>query len=276
MADVLLCGATHPHAKAHLKTLLLSGSVSSVSLYDPDPSAVDAVRSENPEIRAGYTDLGDATGDGAISVAVACFPNRENEALSVQLLESGIHVISEKPIASTAAGVKRVLGAASAANRLLGVMYQNRFHPLSQEARRIVLSGEIGRITGVEARLITSQVRFRNPDHWLFKNEVSGGGILSWLGCHYLDLLRYVTGSEIVRVSGMVDTLSGESIDVEDVASLTLKFEGGFLGSLQAGYQLALSKIAFNRTNTHRQQTATLALQYSSCSLIKDQMTSRR
>ena len=89
--------------------------------------------------------------------------------------------------------------------------------------------------------MVTSQVKFRNPGHWLFNKSVSGGGILSWLGCHYIDLLTYVLGDDIVSVSAMVDTLSGEAIDVEDVASLSFRFSSGALGSMQAGYHLAIS-----------------------------------
>jgi predicted dehydrogenase len=248
VADVILFGMTHPHANAHLKTLMISDRVSNLSVYDADQEVAASVVSEHAKVGRAFGDLGEAIASNP-TAAVACFRNSENADLSVKLLEAGIHVISEKPIGATAADVDRVVSAAKANNVRLGVMYQNRYHPLSQEARRIVQSGIIGRVTSCEARLITSQVQFRNPDHWLFKKDIAGGGILSWLGCHYLDLLRYVTGSEISHVSAMVDTLSGEAIDVEDVATLSLRFDGGFLGSLQAGYQLALSKSGYMGPN---------------------------
>jgi predicted dehydrogenase len=240
---------THPHSKAHLKTLMLSDRVSAPGIYDPDSAVLSQIQTDTGQAVETYEDIGSAISEGRPTAAVACFPNADNADLCVRLLESGVHVISEKPIGATAADVRRVVDAASASGLRLGVMYQNRLHPLTQEARRIVQSGAIGRITGCEARLITSQVRFRNPDHWLFKKDVAGGGILSWLGCHYLDLLRYVTGSEIICVSAMVETLSGEAIDVEDVATVSLKFDGGFVGSLQAGYQLSLSRSGYMGPN---------------------------
>ena len=61
--------------------------------------------------------------------------------------------------------------------------------------------------------MVTSQVKFRNPKHWLFDRSISGGGILSWLGCHYIDLLCYIMAADITSVSAVVDTLSGEDID---------------------------------------------------------------
>ena len=245
---VTLFGCTHPHSKAHLKTLLLSERISDVHVYDETPGDAEEAAQADVAISATHATVESALADSP-DVGVACLSNDRNADLCIQLLESGVHVISEKPIGATVEDVQKVVDAAQSNGLRLGVMYQNRSHPLNQEARRIVQAGTIGRITGCEARLITSQVRFRNPDHWLFKRDVSGGGILSWLGCHYLDLLRFVTGSEIQDVSAMVGTLSGEPIDVEDVATVSLRFDGGFVGSLQAGYQLSLSNSGYMGPN---------------------------
>ena len=101
--------------------------------------------------------------------------------------------------------------------------------------------GALGELMTVEMRMITTAVRFRNPRHWLFNKDQAGGGMLSWLGCHYIDLLRYLTGDEIVAVQAEVATRSGESIDVEDVAVLALRLRSGAVASLHVGYMLALS-----------------------------------
>jgi predicted dehydrogenase len=93
----------------------------------------------------------------------------------------------------------------------------------------------------VEMRMLTTQVKFRNPQGWLFRHEYAGSGILAWLGCHYIDMMRYITHDEIVSVSAEVATRSGEGIDVEDVATLSFRLRSGAIGSLHAGYTLALS-----------------------------------
>jgi predicted dehydrogenase len=80
----------------------------------------------------------------------------------------------------------------------------------------------------------------RNPDSWLFRRERAGGGILVWLACHWLDALRFITGQEVVRVQAEIGTLGGEPIDVEDTASVTFRTSGGAIGSLHAGYLLAV------------------------------------
>jgi predicted dehydrogenase len=90
-------------------------------------------------------------------------------------------------------------------------------------------------------RIITTAVRMRNPSFWLFSKDQAGGGMLSWLGCHYIDLIRYLTHDEIVSVQAEVATRSGEQIDVEDVAVLSLRLKSGAVASLHAGYILSLS-----------------------------------
>jgi predicted dehydrogenase len=237
-----LFGLSHPHAIAHLKTLNQSDWVDRIYLFDEAPDVIQKVQQTyGAKVVKGYSDLDQMLSETDINFGIACFRNDLNANLCIKLLQGGIHVISEKPIGNNVASVEAAVKAAKDANLILGVMYQNRYHPTTQEAKQLIQNGVIGDVTACEARMVTSQVKFRNPKHWLFNKKQSGGGILSWLGCHYIDLVTYILGQDIVQVSGMVDTLSGEDIDVEDVASLTFRFANGALGSMQAGYQLAIS-----------------------------------
>jgi predicted dehydrogenase len=106
--------------------------------------------------------------------------------------------------------------------------------------------GVFGRLMAVEARLVTSQVRFRDPTHWLFTRDRGGGGILHWLGCHFLDLLRYVLQDEVREVAAMTATLNGFPIEVEDTAALVLRWESGAVGTFAAGYHLPRSVAGYS------------------------------
>ena len=243
-----LFGLTHPHSKAHLKTLIATSLVSEVVLFDDSVDVVKDFEAEE-KVVAVYSDLEELLSCEKLNFGVACGRNDQNPDLCLSLFAKGVHIISEKPIGSSVEAVARVVDAADKAGLQLGVMYQNRYHPASCEARRLVQGGAIGQGTACESRMVTSQVKFRNPEHWLFNRSLSGGGILSWLGCHYIDLLCHILGEDIVSVSAMVDTLSGENIDVEDVASLSFRFASGGLGSMQAGYQLAISGAGYMGPN---------------------------
>jgi predicted dehydrogenase len=87
--------------------------------------------------------------------------------------------------------------------------------------------------------MVTTQVAVRDPRHWLFQRDLAGGGIATWLGCHWLDLLRFTTRQEVTEVAALTANVGGEAIDVEDVASASLRLSGGGIVGFYAGYLLA-------------------------------------
>jgi len=237
-----LLGLSHPHSLAHLRTLQAVSEVESIVLWDPDEDLLQStVESQGQKIRETTTDLNAVLGQDQILFAVAALRNDRGPAIFTQVLEAGKHLITDKPIGKTAVESQQIADVAKRTGRQLSVFYQNRALTPVQDARRFVGQGLLGELVSVELRMITTQVQFRNPQHWLFNQAQAGGGILSWLGCHYIDMIRYVTGDEIVAVSAEVATRSGEAIDVEDVATLALRFRSGAIGSLHAGYMMALS-----------------------------------
>ena len=78
------------------------------------------------------------------------------------------------------------------------------------------------------------QARSRKPGTSAAQN--AGGGILNFLGCHWFDLMRYLTGAEVARVAAIEANVGGHDIDVEDAAAVSLAFDNGMIGSLHAGY----------------------------------------
>ena len=121
----------------------------------------------------------------------------KHQTASAQLLQVGVPVIAEKPVARTATDIARLNEIAAAAPDLMG---DGLFEPLSSDclvkARKLVAAGVLGRIVSIEGRMVTSTVQQRNPDHWLFDHAQAGGGILHWLAIHTVDLIRYISGLE--------------------------------------------------------------------------------
>jgi predicted dehydrogenase/predicted enzyme related to lactoylglutathione lyase len=237
-----LLGLEHPHSLAHLRTLQQLPEVERILLWAPDAETLARVqRDHGRKIAAAFTDLDALLAKNDLFFAIAAIRNDLGPDIFCRVLSAGKHLMAEKPIGRTAADTQQVIDAARRAGVKLGVCYQNRAGPWLQDARAIIQQGLLGPLISVEIRLITTQVQFRTPSHWLFRHEQSGGGILSWLGCHYIDQLRYLTGDEIVSVAAEVATRSGEAIDVEDAVTLSMRLQSGALASLHAGYMLALS-----------------------------------
>ncbi len=237
-----LLGIEHPHSLAHLRTLQQLPEVERILLWDHNGDALAHVQAtQGHKVAATFTDLDQLLADPNLFFVLAALRNDLGPAIFIRVLEAGKHLLAEKPIGRHAADTLQVIEAAQRNQVKLGVCYQNRYGPWAQEAHNLVSQGLLGPLISVEMRMLTTQVQFRNPRHWLFRDDQAGGGILSWLGCHYIDLMRYITGDEIVAVTAEVATRSGEAIDVEDIAVLSLRFRSGAIGSLHAGYLLALS-----------------------------------
>ncbi|NKB69476.1 MAG: hypothetical protein GKR89_20585 [Candidatus Latescibacteria bacterium] len=237
-----LLGIEHPHSLAHLGTLQALPEIDGIVLWDPSRSALTAARQkQGDKIIDTTTDLNEILGRDDLFFAIAALRNDLGPDIFIRLLQGGLHLLAEKPIGRTAADTLRVMAAAQETGKKLGVCYQNRSGPLIQQARNFVSQGLLGPLLSVEVRLLTTQVQFRNPQHWLFDKERSGGGILSWLGCHYLDMIRYVAQDEIVSVTAEMATRNDAPISVEDIATVSMRLKSGAVASLHAGYTLALS-----------------------------------
>lgn len=239
--EIGLFGASHPHAELHIKTLAASERVRGIAVYDDDPGVVEPLKNKTDAAISVWDSVDGLLANTPLSAAIVCMRNDRNASLCRKLLTHGVAVLSEKPVGISSTEIRTVVDCARDHGRPLGVIYPNRFHPATQKARDLIREGILGEITSCEGRLMTSQIRFRDPGHWIFSREKSGGGILSWLGCHFLDLFEYISGLHLESVSGSVGTPGGDAVDVESVSMVLMQFAEGALGSFQAGYQLPLS-----------------------------------
>ena len=102
----------------------------------------------------------------------------------------------------------------------------------------MIQGGRLGKLLTTEAIFTTSQVRVRKPSNLIFDRELSGGGILHWLGVHDIDQLLWQTGEPIVEVQALTGNVGGEAIEVEDAISVGLRYASGALGTIHYAYAL--------------------------------------
>ena len=117
----------------------------------------------------------------------------------------------------------------------------NRLNPEVLAAKRLIETGRLGKLYGLEMHLVADQTRLKQKSYhqkWFAQKDRSGGGHLMWLGIHWLDLAMHVTGSSIDSVAGFIANVGGQPIDVEDSAAASLRFDNGMLGTITSGYYL--------------------------------------
>jgi predicted dehydrogenase len=230
-------GVKEIHAGMYRDTLMLmSDEVELVGFYDPNPGAVRA--SLKPDVQdvpffGSIQEMIEQTQPDAVLVSAL---NRDAPEMMLAVAEAGVHLWGEKPGAAHSSQLMPVAAAMERNNLQFSCGYSWRFHPLSQLIKQTVEAGLLGKLYSIDFRFLTSSVKRRGPDNWAFKREISGGGILNWLGCHWFDLMRYLTDAEVTRVSALEANVGGEAVDIEDVASVSLQFSNGMIGSLHAGF----------------------------------------
>ena len=240
-----MIGLTNPHSRGHLETLDTYERVTEVAAYDPDPDARAAAADNWPKVDATYDDLDALLARDDIPVVLVHIPNNQAPEVVIKAARAGKHVMCEKPCARNADEFRPVIEELERRQLQFTTFYNWRRHPAVRKMRELIVAGVLGRLTSIELRIVTTQVRLRDPSHWIFKRDVTGGGILSWLACHYIDMMRYLTGQEVASVAALAGTLSGEDINVEDVASVSFRLTGGALASLHAGYLLSTGKAGY-------------------------------
>ena len=231
-------GLAHPHGPGYLRTLAHLPEIEVVALCDTEPEATGALIPPAYDDRPVYRDLATLLAEHRPEAVVIALPNDEMPAAIKAAAEAGAHVFAEKPCARSA---REFLPAATAirnAGLQFGTGYLRRASVVGRAIKEMVDRAQLGRLVSVETRWITTSVAVRNPSHFYFQRGRSGGGMLHLEGCHWLDFMRWVTSAEVVEVAAILDNLSGEAIDVEDTAVLSLRFSNGMIGSLHGGHAL--------------------------------------
>jgi predicted dehydrogenase len=238
----LLTHAAGPHLSAYLEGLAKTEEINAVYLSDPDDQVKLAARQAlGANLAASFRSPAELFAKHKPALALITMEARMTPLAVQAALSAGCHVMAEKPACVRLADFEALVRQAEQAKRSLTLALANRVDPVMVEARRIVQSGEIGKLYGVDIQIVADQTRLTNPAYhktWIAQKARAGGGHLIWLGIHWLDLAMWVSGSQIRDVAALTANVGGQPIDTEDSAVVALRFENGMLGTLTSGYYL--------------------------------------
>jgi predicted dehydrogenase len=231
-------GIDHPHGAGWRETLAnLAGEVEIAAIVPAFDGSLTSLEERLARVPR-YRSLDDLIAHGRFDGAVVCLPNDTGPAAVAKLAAAGKHILCEKPTAGSAADARRMAEAIAKA----GVAFQNgymwRYDALADRLKAMVAEGRFGKLTSIEMTYITSDVRRRGPDHYLFDANLSTGGFFNWLACHHLDLLLYITGQSIVGVTARTGVFGSTETTVEDGGTAILELSGGGLATFTGGYWL--------------------------------------
>jgi predicted dehydrogenase len=166
-----------------------------------------------------------------IDLVIVATTNNALAAVALAAVQSGKHVLIEKPAARTSAELEPVVSAAREAGLVVKVGFNHRFHPAFQKARAIVDSGAIGPLMFIRARYGHGG-RLGYEREWRADPAIAGGGEMLDQGIHLIDLSRWFLG-EFTEVSGHIGTFFW-NMPVEDNGFALLKTATGQVAWLHA------------------------------------------
>jgi predicted dehydrogenase len=155
-------------------------------------------------------------------------PNHMHAEQAVAALSAGKHVACEKPLAGTLKDARMMKNAAARARKSSTfVWYNYRRCPAVALAHQLVAAGRIGRIYHVRARYLQDWGGPQTPLTWRFQKKYAGSGAHGDLNAHIIDMARFITGAEIVEVSGAISETFISERDVIEARPKTGGARGG-------------------------------------------------
>ena len=245
----LVVGAisSHGHERGHVGVLDQLAEVGSIHVCAAtDLVSVEELAAESARVVGKYTSVAALLERPDLDAVIVCARPDHAPAILEQVVSAGLPVLYDKPAATRSADLRRVAEIAKRQGVTAGAMLQWRYHPMALSLKRALADGALGDVMTIEAKLLNGLLLYRDTSTHSFDPEKAGHGILSWLGCHALDLALYLMQERVVEVMAMVANLNPERIAVEDTGLLLLKFESGRLGTFQAGYHLRGGKATYD------------------------------
>lgn len=236
----------------HMPALFKQKNAEMVAFCDIEKSrAEEAAEKYGVEGAKVYMDYNELLKDGSIDIVHVCTPNDSHSVITVAALESGKHVMCEKPMAKTTEQAREMIEAAKRTGKKLSIAYQNRFRNDSLYLKQLIEEGDLGDIYYGKAIAL----RRRGVPTWgvFLDEEKQGGGPLIDIGTHALDLTLWlmdnykpksVMGSVFHKLSDRENAANAfgpwdpEAFKVEDSAFGFVTMENGATIQVEASWAL--------------------------------------
>lgn len=211
-----------------------------VAFYDYFPERAQALAKEFGGV--AYATMEELLDSGVDAVSV-CTANVAHAEATIAALERGIHVLCEKPMATTLADCEAMAAAAKKSGKLLMLGHNQRFARAHVKAHEMIAAGELGKV-------LSFHTMFGHPgpegwtgeaNSWFFDKKRAAFGAMADLGIHKTDLMHYLLGDPIVKVSATMAAIDkkypdGTPIAVDDNAFCLYTTASGAIGTMHVSW----------------------------------------
>jgi len=179
------------------------------------------------------TDLDAVIDRSDVHVVCVCLPTRAHLEVAQAAAAAGKHLVIEKPLELSLERADRLLAAAHTSGVKVAAIFNRRFAPALEAARRAIDEGRLGRLLVADMyyKSYRSQAYY-DDSGWRGTWAEEGGAALINQGIHGVDLLRWLAGP-VVQVFGYTDHLRRE-IEADDTTVAVARYANGAMGVIQA------------------------------------------
>ena len=181
-----------------------------------------------------HVDFQEMLAAGTIDAVVVSTPPPFHEEIVIAALESGVHVLCEKPLSNTLSSARRMVEAAASTDCKLATGFNFRYIPSVRYFRNALDSGVIGKLDHVRAFAGHVGLSEFKAD-WEHEKSVVGGGALMDIGIHMIDLVRYTLG-DVTEVYGMATENVWKLDGSEDNGFALMRSPDGLTAMLHASW----------------------------------------
>ena len=253
--------------RLHVEGVRRLGTVEVVAIAASDP--VKARRfADEVGVNRSSGDYRELLSDPAIDAVHICTPNVLHFPMAKATMETGKHVLCEKPLALTSAQAQKLIRIARERNLVNCTCHNLRYYPQVQNMRRLCEAGELGEIHSVQGTYSQDWLLYDTDYNWRIESRLNGQSrTFADIGTHWCDMVEHITGLRITSLcadlntfhqtrrkpKGSVETFAGNAlppgdyneipIDTEDFGAVLLR-----LGDKACG-AMTVSQIATGRKN---------------------------
>lgn len=227
-----IAGVRHAHVEYLIDEIARRpGEVRLCALAEDDPALRERFASRLGVV--AYADHREMLATERLDAVGVVAVNGARAGIVVDCLDSGAHVVADKPLCTRLADLDAIEGAWRRSGRLLAVLLEKRFSPPTLALRELLAAGDLGDLALAWSSGPHRLRRAARPA-WMFR-RASYGGILNDLAIHDLDLLLWFTGARAGLVQGLTGNRANRDLpEFEDHGQVHLRTADGLLATIEA------------------------------------------
>lgn len=180
-----------------------------------------------------YTDYKEAIAKEDCDIVSICTPPGTHRDMAVACLNAGMHVLVEKPMASSLAECRDMIEAAQKNGKKLGVIAQSRFLTPVWRTKKLMESGICGKLLYTQVNSFWYRGKSYYHLAWRGQWASEGGGCTLVHAVHHIDLLNWIAG-EPKEVTAVIGNVAHDDSEEEDISMALFRYPDGTMAQLTA------------------------------------------